>query len=215
MKIVGLQNIQANQQKVWDALFNPEILKNCLPGCESVEMVNSNLFKVAITMTIGPLKAKFLGTLTVQDAQAPNHCTLIFEGQGGAIGFGKGSAKVDLKSTPEGTELAYEAQANVGGKLAQIGSRLIDSVAKKLSDDFFKAFNHEISPKESFEIQPTEQVTESTAQSNPSVASKISVDNETNLKPSSGPLKVPASWLIWAACAGSGITLLIGMLTKS
>lgn len=214
MKIVGLQNIQANQQKVWDALFNPEILKNCLPGCESVEMVSPNLFKVAITMTIGPLKAKFLGTLTVQDAQAPSHCTLIFEGQGGAIGFGKGSAKVDLKSTPEGTELAYEAQANVGGKLAQIGSRLIDSVAKKLSDDFFKAFNHEISPKESLEIQSTEQMTTTTAQSH-STAPELATDPAKNSKLSTGPLKVPATWLIWAACAGSGITLLIGMLTKT
>ena len=140
MEILGSQTIPATQEQVWDALNNPDVLKKCLPGCESVEQTSPDLFKVKITTAIGPLKAKFSGTLQVTEAKPPESCVLIFEGQGGAVGFGKGSSSVTLKTVPDGTELSYSAKAHVGGKLAQIGSRLIDSVAKKMSDDFFKAF---------------------------------------------------------------------------
>ena len=138
MEILGSQVIPASQQAVWDALNSPEVLKKCLPGCESVELVSPNLFKVVITAAIGPLKAKFNGTLNVTEAVPPQSCVLIFEGQGGAVGFGKGSSSVSLSAVEGGTELKYSAQAHVGGKLAQIGSRLIDSVAKKCPMIFLK-----------------------------------------------------------------------------
>ena len=105
MEILGSQVIPASQQAVWDALNSPEVLKKCLPGCESVELVSPNLFKVVITAAIGPLKAKFNGTLNVTEAVPPQSCVLIFEGQGGAVGFGKGSSSVSLSAVEGGTEL--------------------------------------------------------------------------------------------------------------
>ena len=140
MEIKGIQEIPAPRKAVWDALNDPAILKQCLPGCESVERVSPEEFKVVVAAAIGPLRARFNGTLRMTEARPPASCVMVFEGQGGAVGFGKGSSSVELRETPGGTELSYVAQAQVGGKLAQIGSRLIDSVARKMSDDFFKAF---------------------------------------------------------------------------
>jgi len=148
MEIIGKQVIAVPREVVWAALNNPEVLKACLPGCESVELTEPNAFKVAIKTVIGPLRARFQGSLRMSEVDAPHSCLMHFEGQGGAVGFGKGSANVALRDTPEGTELAYEARAQVGGKLAQVGSRLIDSVAKKMTDDFFKAFRLQLVPAE-------------------------------------------------------------------
>ena len=148
MEIIGKQVIPVPRDVVWAALNNPEVLKACLPGCESVELTAPNEFKVAIKTVIGPLRARFQGSLRMSEVDAPSSCLMHFEGQGGAVGFGKGSANVALRDTPEGTELAYEARAQVGGTLAQVGSRLIDSVAKKMTDDFFKAFRLQLVPAE-------------------------------------------------------------------
>lgn len=147
MEITGKQLIAAPRTMVWDALNDPVILKQCLPGCETVERVAPDEFKVVLAAAIGPLRAKFNGKLRIADAEAPQYCTMVFEGQGGAVGFGKGASEVQLTETPEGTELAYVAKAQVGGKLAQVGSRLIDSVAKKMSDDFFNAFRKQVQPQ--------------------------------------------------------------------
>ena len=147
MEILGQQLISAPRQRVWDALNDPAVLKECLPGCESVERVTPDEFRVIIKTAIGPLKARFQGSLKITEAKEPESCVMQFEGQGGAVGFGKGTSTVTLKETAEGTELSYEAKAQIGGKLAQVGSRLIDSVAKKMADDFFKAFQNALSPK--------------------------------------------------------------------
>ncbi|WP_151445764.1 SRPBCC family protein [Lacisediminimonas profundi] len=144
MEITGKQTIAAPRTAVWDALNDPAILKNCLPGCESVERVTPDEFKVVLAAAIGPLRAKFSGKLRIADANPPSTCTMVFEGQGGAVGFGKGSSTVTLEEVADGTELSYSAKAQVGGKLAQVGSRLIDSVAKKMSDDFFNAFKKQL-----------------------------------------------------------------------
>jgi len=210
MEILGSQVIPADKQTVWNALNNPEVLKNCLPGCESVELTAPDQFKVAITTAIGPLKAKFKGTLQVTEANPPESCILVFEGQGGAVGFGKGSSKVTLTTVENGTELSYNAQAHVGGKLAQIGSRLIDSVAKKMSDDFFKAFNRELSP-----VTPevADEVISSNAQNQElnSTSSNSGLNSGiTRVSPAEQSLnnegKVPAWWLIVAALTGALIT---------
>ena len=147
MEMTGEQLIPVGQQRVWEALNDPEILKTCIAGCETIEKTADNEYNVAMTAAIGPVKAKFKGKLLLSDLNPPNSYALAFEGSGGAAGFGKGSAKVAL--TPEGaaaTKLNYTATAQVGGKLAQVGARLIDGVAKKMADDFFNKFNATVAP---------------------------------------------------------------------
>lgn len=218
MEILGSQVIPASQQVVWDALNSPDVLKKCLPGCESVELVSPDHFKVVITAAIGPLKAKFNGTLNVTEAVPPQSCVLIFEGQGGAVGFGKGSSSVSLSAVEGGTELKYSAQAHVGGKLAQIGSRLIDSVAKKMSDDFFKAFNKEISDQST--PSPAEAATEATTPSpspstpSPVAAATVNSTVAAKVTESTPDGKVPASWLIVAAGVGAAIVIIAELILK-
>ena len=146
MEMSGEQRIPLSQQRVWEALNDPEILKACIPGCESIDRVSENEYKVAMTAAIGPVKAKFSGKLLLANMNPPNSYSLAFEGSGGTAGFGKGSAQVSLAPESGGTLLTYKATASVGGKLAQIGSRLIDGVAKKMSDDFFIRFNKTVAP---------------------------------------------------------------------
>ncbi|HSV54332.1 MAG TPA: carbon monoxide dehydrogenase subunit G [Burkholderiaceae bacterium] len=152
MQITGTQSIAAPRQQVWSALNDPSVLKGCLPGCESVEKVSAELFRVVVVSAIGPLRARFNGNLRLTQAHPPQSCVMVFEGQGGAVGFGKGQATVELLEVGGATELHYSAQAQVGGKLAQIGSRLIDSVARKMSDDFFEAFRKLVAPTPSASI---------------------------------------------------------------
>lgn len=145
MEMTGEQLIQAPQAQTWAALNDPEFLKACVPGCESIERVSDNEFTVQMTARVGPVSAKFKGKLTLSDIKPPHSYAMAFEGQGGVAGFAKGGAQVRL--APEvvdgtaGTRLSYSAKANVGGKLAQIGSRLIDAAANKVAGDFFRAFN--------------------------------------------------------------------------
>ena len=144
MEMTGEQIIQAAQAEVWRGLNDPEVLKACISGCESIERLSDTEYTVVTTAAIGPVKARFRGKLLLADLDPPNSYSLSFDGQGGAAGFGKGSARVSLAAEGAGTRLSYAVKAQVGGKLAQIGSRLIDGVAKKLADDFFSAFNQKI-----------------------------------------------------------------------
>lgn len=141
MEMTGEQLISLPQSEVWRGLNDPEVLKACIAGCETIEKVSDTEYRVAMTAAVGPVKAKFSGKLLLSDLNPPNSYSLSFEGSGGAAGFGKGSAQVSLKTEGAATRLSYSAKANVGGKLAQVGSRLIDGVAKKMADDFFTAFN--------------------------------------------------------------------------
>lgn len=140
MKMTGEELISAPQQRVWEALNDPEVLKQCIPGCEEIKKTSPTEFEARVVAKVGPVKATFNGAVRLSDIDAPNGYTISGEGKGGAAGFAKGGAKVRL--TPEGssTRLAYEVDAQVGGKLAQIGSRLIDSTAKKMADEFFGRF---------------------------------------------------------------------------
>jgi len=144
MEMSGEQIVPALQAEVWRGLNDPEVLKTCISGCESIEKLTDTEYTVVTTAAIGPVKARFRGRLLLADLDPPNSYSLSFDGQGGAAGFGKGSAKVSLAAEGAGTRLSYTVKAQVGGKLAQIGSRLIDGVAKKLADDFFTAFNQKI-----------------------------------------------------------------------
>ena len=144
MDIKGEQIICATQQTTWDALNSPDILKKCIPGCESIEQTGPDEFRVGLTARVGPVSARFKGKLTLADVIAPTSYLIIFEGQAGTAGFGKGTAKVQLSDQGGATKLCYEANASVGGKLAQVGSRLVDSAAKKVAEDFFAAFNQSV-----------------------------------------------------------------------
>ncbi|HEY8249356.1 MAG TPA: carbon monoxide dehydrogenase subunit G [Burkholderiales bacterium] len=148
MEMTGEQLIPASQQDTWTALNDPEVLKACVPGCESITRVNDNEYQVQMTTRVGPVSAKFRGRLSLFDIKPPQSYSLAFEGQGGAAGFAKGAAQVKL--SPEGakTRLAYDVKANVGGKLAQIGSRLIDAAAKKVADEFFQNFTKRMTSSE-------------------------------------------------------------------
>ncbi len=146
MDMTGEQRIPLPRQQVWEALNDPAILQACIAGCESIGRVTDTEYKVAMTVAIGPVKAKFAGKLVLSDLDPPNSYALAFEGSGGAAGFGKGGAKVRLTEDGAVTILSYEATASVGGKLAQIGSRLIDGVARKMAEDFFVRFNATVAP---------------------------------------------------------------------
>ena len=146
MDMTGEQRIPLPRQQVWEALNNPEILKACIAGCESIDRVTDTEYKVAMTAAIGPVKAKFAGKLVLSELDPPNSYSLAFEGSGGAAGFGRGGAKVRLVDDGAATLLSYQATASVGGKLAQIGSRLIDGVARKMAEDFFVRFNATVAP---------------------------------------------------------------------
>jgi len=144
MEMTGEQLIPLPQAEVWRGLNDPEVLKACIAGCESIERVSDTEYRVVMVAAVGPVKAKFNGRLVLSDLKPPNSYSLSFEGSGGAAGFGKGGAEVSLKTEGAGTRLSYSARASVGGKLAQVGSRLIDGVARKMADDFFAAFNEKL-----------------------------------------------------------------------
>jgi carbon monoxide dehydrogenase subunit G len=141
MDMSGSYRITAPREKVWAALNDPEILKQCIPGCEEIEKQSDTELTAKVVAKVGPVKAKFAGKVTLSDIDPPNGYTITGEGSGGAAGFGKGGAAVKLGPDGEdATLLDYTAHAQVGGKLAQIGSRLIDGTARKMADDFFAKF---------------------------------------------------------------------------
>lgn len=135
------RRIAAKPGRVWAALNNTEILKASIPGCESLEVTGENEFSAQVTTRIGPVKAKFHFIVTLSDLNPPHSYTINAQGQGGAAGFANGSAAVSLRPDGEETLLAYHARANIGGKLAQLGARLVDATAAKLAGEFFDNFN--------------------------------------------------------------------------
>jgi carbon monoxide dehydrogenase subunit G len=165
MEMKGEQLVPAPQKAVWDALNDPAMLKACVPGCESIEPTGENEYQVLMVARVGPVSAKFKGKLTLSDIRPPDSYSIAFEGQGGAAGFAKGGAQVRLSTEGDSTKLAYDVKANVGGKLAQIGSRLVDAAAKKVADDFFKNFNEKVSALQGDEdttIKPVKHADDST-----------------------------------------------------
>ena len=144
MEMQGNRPLAVTQEQAWSALNNPEVLRVSIPGCDRVEVTGSNQYAVAVAVKVGPVAAKFAGKITLTDVKPPESYTLGFDGQGGAAGFGKGQAQVRL--TPQGTgcELGYIVNAQVGGKIAQMGQRLIDGVARSLAEDFFRRFDQEM-----------------------------------------------------------------------
>ena len=141
MEMTGEQLIPLPQEATWAALNDPQILKECIPGCDSITRTGDQEYEVLMTAKVGPVSAKFKGKMTVADADPPRAYTLRFEGQGGVAGFARGEAAIALSPEGQATRLAYTAKATVGGKLAQVGARLVDGVAKQLAGKFFENFN--------------------------------------------------------------------------
>jgi uncharacterized protein len=140
MEMSNTQSVPASPEQTWQALNHPEILKTCIPGCESIEKISDTEYALAMTAKVGPVSAKFKGRMRLADLKPPESYRILFEGQGGAAGFAKGDASVSLTPEGSGTQIAYTVHAQVGGKLAQIGSRLVDGAARKMAEDFFGAF---------------------------------------------------------------------------
>ncbi|MDB5578307.1 MAG: hypothetical protein JWR80_3483 [Bradyrhizobium sp.] len=140
MDMSGEYHIAAPREKVWAALFDTEILGQAIPGCDEIEQTSDTSYTAKVTAKVGPVKARFGGKVSLSNIDAPNGCTIAGEGTGGAAGFAKGGAEVQLTEDGAGTLLRYTVQANVGGKLAQIGSRLIDGTARKMAEQFFGKF---------------------------------------------------------------------------
>ena len=144
MEMQATRALGVTQQQAWQALNDPEVLKLCIPGCDKVEATADNEYDIGMALRIGPVSAKFKGHISLSDIVPPASYRISFEGQGGPAGFGKGQAQVQLTPTASGCELAYSVSASVGGKVAQLGQRLIDGAARSLAEDFFRRFDEEM-----------------------------------------------------------------------
>jgi carbon monoxide dehydrogenase subunit G len=181
MEMLGNRRLGVTQQQAWEALNDPETLKKCIPGCDKFELTGDNQYSVALALKIGPVSAKFSGKVVLSDIVAPDGYKLTFEGQGGVAGFAKGSSSVTLRPLdgateaaetapaegapfPAGCELDYTVQAQVGGKIAQLGQRLIDGAAKSTADDFFKRFEAEMQSRYGPAPAAAEQTAEPSAE---------------------------------------------------
>ncbi|HMA75340.1 MAG TPA: carbon monoxide dehydrogenase subunit G [Xanthobacteraceae bacterium] len=151
MDMTGTQHIEAPRDVVWAALNDVEVLKQSIPGCQSIEKVSDTEMNAKVTLKVGPVKATFAGKVTLSDLDPPNGYTITGEGSGGAAGFAKGSALVRLVEDAGATNLNYEVKAQIGGKLAQLGSRLIDATSKKLAAEFFEKFSEAVAPTQETE----------------------------------------------------------------
>jgi uncharacterized protein len=192
MELIGEYEIPAKRNLVWEALNNPEILKQCIDGCQELSKESETQFVAKVTAKVGPVKAKFTGKVSLSDLDPPNGYKISGEGQGGVAGFAKGGATVTLTEQGDQTLLKYEANAEVGGKLASVGSRLVEGVAKKQADDFFRKFS---------EIVGGEQVGEKQE------GTPQPVESETNDKQNQSTNKgLPP--IVW----GVGIAVIVGLL---
>ena len=195
MEFSGRYIIAASPQVVWDGLNDPEVLKACIPGCETLEKTSPTDFLATVKLKIGPVSASFKGKVALSEMDPPHRCRLTGEGAGGIAGFAKGGAEVVLTPEGEGTVLAYTATANVGGKLAQIGQRLIDGAAKQIADDFFKRFSQAVMPPLAGD-PTTEELADGMAAMAPGVASAEAAGLESPVP--TGPRQglAPQIWVV-------------------
>lgn len=140
MDITGEHRIAAPRDKVWAALFDVDTLKACIPGCKELEQTSPTSFAAKVQLKVGPVSATFAGTVELQDIDAPNGCRIVGQGNGGIAGFAKGGSQVTLIEEGGETVLSYDAKAEIGGKLAALGGRLVQATSRKLADQFFSAF---------------------------------------------------------------------------
>lgn len=194
MEMTGEYRIPAPREKVWEALNDPEVLKACIPGCQELNKDSDTELSAKVKSKVGPVSATFTGKVTLSDIDAPNGYKISGEGTGGVAGFAKGGADIKLAEDGDGTILTYVATAQVGGKLAQIGSRLIDSTAKKMSAEFFGKFAEVVGgpQAEAEAVAPTETAPAAAPAAEPAAAPAPEA-------PASTPAEAPAS-------AGGGLS---------
>lgn len=155
MELLGQRTIPASRERTWAALNDPEILKGCIAGCESLQFTGTDTLQAQLAVRIGPVSARFKGNLQLVDVKPPVSYSMRFDANGGVAGFGKGTTDVELVAVgPRETTLKYAAKAQVGGKLAQVGSRLIDAAASKITEDFFVAFEGRLREEAGMEPPP-------------------------------------------------------------
>lgn len=203
MELNGQQHIGAPRQKVWQALNDPVVLSRCVPGCEELVAVSDTEKHARVLLKIGPVRARFAGKIFMSDVVAPTRCTLSFEGTGGAAGFAKGRSEVSLADEAGGTTLHYTVEASVGGKLGQIGGRLIDASAKKMADEFFTAFNAALTGPEQTSAVASVSAATANATTSPSPSQRLS--QPSSFGSSIGPELVRVFWFSF----GAAFTLLI------
>jgi carbon monoxide dehydrogenase subunit G len=199
MDMQGSRQLAVTQQQAWEALNDPEVLKVCIPGCDKVEATGENQYAIGMALKIGPVSARFSGKITLSDINPPTSYTITFDGQGGAAGHGKGNSKVTLTPNSEGCELAYTVSAQVGGKIAQLGQRLIDGAAKSMAEDFFKRFDAE--------MQRRFPAPAAAADATGAAAAVAGVAEATSAMGPGGDKKTP----IWVWVAGAVVVALIGV----
>jgi carbon monoxide dehydrogenase subunit G len=202
MDMTGEHWINAPRQAVWAALNDPEVLKQSIAGCEELNKTSDTEFQAQVTAKVGPVKAKFGGKVTLSDLDPPNGYTISGEGSGGAAGFAKGGAKVRLEDADKGgTLLKYEVRAQIGGKLAQIGSRLVDGAARKMADDFFTAFAAAVETKSGGAEIPTPEPAAEALMAPAAVPPSGDAKGSKGLPPAVwiGALIVVAAAIVWWA----------------
>lgn len=160
MKLVDSKTISAERLTLWNALLSAEVLKECVPGCQEMTGSAQEGYEAVVVQKVGPVKATFKGAVEISDIVEGHSLTITGSGKGGAAGFAKGSAHVTLEEAEEGTILHYEVEASVGGKLAQLGSRIIDGFAKRMADQFFENFRTAVEPPAEEEDSASEESVE-------------------------------------------------------
>lgn len=209
MEMSGEYRIPAPREDVWDKLIDPEVLRACIPGCESLEKTADNQFNAVVSAKIGPVKAKFKGTVELTELDRPNGYKIQGEGKGGAAGFAKGGATVSLADEDGATRLTYQAEAKVGGKLAQVGSRLVKSSAKKMADEFFDKFA-ELAGGEAVAAPEAEGAEQAAAVAEASVVSEAAASASTPAPAEKARGLSPMLWLGILIIAALVLVLLFG-----
>ena len=209
MELTGEQHIPATREQVWQALNDPSVLAACIAGCQELTRISDTRFDAVVIAKVGPVSPTFRGTVDLMDIDPPNGYTLVGRGQGGAAGFAKMTAKVQLAASDvSGTLLRYSAQAEVGGKLAAVGSRLIQGVARKTADDFFAAFARHLDPQK--QAPATEKIPRPGV--GPS-AGQLAFTDDAALARSGGLGALVPAWLVVFGCAlGIALGFCIGLL---
>lgn len=194
MKMSGEEIIPASRETVWKALNDPDVLQRCIPGCETITKQSATHMSARVVVKMGPVKAGFNGAVTLSDLDPPNGYRISGEGKGGLAGFATGGATVKLETVPEGTRLLYDVDAQVGGKMAMLGSRLIDSTARSLAGQFFERFA-EIAGKMTVDAPPAAPATKTGAKSPSSAIARPAVKSKSAKQPAKKATKAPAKEL--------------------
>lgn len=207
MKLSDEKRIEAPREAVWSGLNNPEILKQSIPGCESLEQVSDTEFNAVVQAKVGPVKAKFKGSVTLSDLNPPESYRISGEGKGGAAGFAKGGAVVTLSEDGDATILKYDVDADVGGKLAQIGGRLLEGTSKKLAGEFFDNFEAALKGVENSDAGSAE-----TSEQQPAPAPDVNPADQPNTEPRTAGEKNTAMSKIWVII---GVVFVVGALAMT